>query len=188
MTLFEYLAIAFSLIFSASAMRLIGGLPHATQPGRRYSVHLAYVCFQLAATAAVFWVFWSFRDLEWTFGTFLLVLVSPAIVYYNACTIVPEMPGEVGSWRDYFFAVRRRYFLGFVAWVVAVATISSIVMNVPVFHPVRLMQASLLVASLVGLWSADERVHKGLVLFFLGYLGYVAVGYGMGSSFFSGPR
>ena len=36
MTLFEYLAIAFSLVLSFSAMRLVAGLPYAAHPNRRY--------------------------------------------------------------------------------------------------------------------------------------------------------
>lgn len=38
MTLFEYLAIAFSLVLSSSAMRLIRALSHALQRDRRYWV------------------------------------------------------------------------------------------------------------------------------------------------------
>ena len=40
MTLFEYLAIAFSLVFSFIAARLVAGLPHALDSSRRYFVYL----------------------------------------------------------------------------------------------------------------------------------------------------
>ena len=43
MTLFEYLAIAFSLVLSFAAMRLVAGLPYAVQADRRYWVHLVFV-------------------------------------------------------------------------------------------------------------------------------------------------
>ena len=36
MTLFEYLAIAFSLVFSFAAVRLVGGLPAALARGRGF--------------------------------------------------------------------------------------------------------------------------------------------------------
>ena len=54
MTLFENLAIAFSLVFSFTAMRLLSGLPEAMRASRRYWVHLVYVCTALIATAIVF--------------------------------------------------------------------------------------------------------------------------------------
>jgi hypothetical protein len=57
MTLFEYLAIAFSIVFSLSATRLLGGLSHVLQPERRYWVHATAVCGWLLAAIAVFWIF-----------------------------------------------------------------------------------------------------------------------------------
>jgi hypothetical protein len=167
MTLFEYLAIAFSLVFSFAGMRLVGGLPHAVQRRRRYWVHLSIVCFQLLATVMVFWLFWSFRTVEWTFPTFLLALASPVLLYFNACTIVPENPSAVESWRDYYYSVRTRYFFGLSCWVVAVAIISTVVLGLPLLHPGRAAQAALLAAGVTGVLSSNERVHAGLVLFFL---------------------
>jgi hypothetical protein len=167
MTLFEYLAIAFSLVFSFAGMRLVGGLPHAVQQGRRYWVHLSFVCFQLLATVMIFWLFWSFRTVEWNFPTFLLVLASPVLLYFNACTLVPESPSAVESWRDYYYSVRTRYFFGASCWVVAVAIISTVVLGLPFLHPARVVQASMVAAGVTGFLSSNERVHGGLVLFFL---------------------
>ena len=112
MSLFEYLAIAFSLVFSFSAMRLVSGLPHALDPTRRYWVHVSLVFLQLLSTAGIFWGFWSYRDVEWTFPRFLLALASPVVVYFNACTLIPEASASVESWRTYYFAARKRYFMG----------------------------------------------------------------------------
>jgi hypothetical protein len=167
MTLFEYLAIAFSLVFSFSGMRLVGGLPHAVRGPRRYWLHLSFVCLQLLATVMVFWLFWSFRTIEWTFPMFLLVLVSPGLIYYNACILIPENPSLVESWHDYYYSVRVRYFVGLSLWVTAVATISTIVLKMPLLHPARAIQASLLAAALLGAFSANRRLHAILLLFFL---------------------
>ncbi len=116
MTLFEYLAIAFSLVFSYSGLRLIGGLPSATRSPQRYWVHLCFVFFQLTVTLSAFWGFWNFRDVEWTFLSFAFALMSPATIYYGACVIVPENPAEIESWHDYYFSVRKTYFVGLCCW------------------------------------------------------------------------
>ncbi len=167
MTLFEYLAIAFSLVFSASALRLVSGLPHAIQGPRRDAIHLCFLGFQLLNTIAIFWIFWSFREVEWTFPKFLLTLVSPGLLYYKACTLVPESPAEVGSWRAYWEAARRRYFGAFCCWVLAITAISTFVLELPLRHPGRWIQGVGLAAALVGLLSADRRVHAGLAALFL---------------------
>ena len=85
MTLFEYLAIAFSLLFSFTVMRLLAGLPPAAQPGRRYWVHLTFTCAQLAGTVATFWAFWSYRNATWTLPKFILVLASLRCLSSPSC-------------------------------------------------------------------------------------------------------
>ena len=90
MTLFEYLAIAFSLVLSFSAMRLVAGLPHAAQPDLRYWVHLVFVSSLLLVTALAFWNLWNYRDATWTLPRFLLILTIPGLIYFLACTLVPE--------------------------------------------------------------------------------------------------
>jgi hypothetical protein len=160
MTLFEYLAIAFSLLFSFSAMRLVAGLPHALLSGRRYWVHSCLVALQLILTVQVFWLFWNFRNVNWTFPTFVLVLMSPSLIYMNACTLVPESPSSVDSWRAYFDLVRRRYFVGVGCWCLALATISTVVLKMPLFHPARGVQAAVLAVSVVGAISTSHRVQS----------------------------
>lgn len=167
MTLFEYVVIAFSLVFSFAGLRLVGGLPYAVRRQSRYWIHLSFVCFQLLVTVMIFWLFWSFRTVQWTFPTFLLVLVSPGLIYYNACTLIPENPSLVESWYDYYYAVRRRYFVGVICWIIAVATTSTIVLKMPFLHPARIIQASLLAAALLGARSSSQRVHGSLVLILL---------------------
>ncbi len=164
MTLFEYLAIAFSLVFSFCGARLVSGLPHALQPERRYWVHLGFVVWQLFVTVFIFWVFWSFREVHWDFVTFALVLSSPGLVYFNACTLVPENPSTVDSWRDYFYEVRRRYFVGVCCWGLALVAISTVALGMPLVHPGRAIQAATLGVGVVGFLSDSHRVQAVLAV------------------------
>ena len=43
MTTFEYLAVAYSLLFSITALRLVGALPYVFRRERVYGVHAAVV-------------------------------------------------------------------------------------------------------------------------------------------------
>ena len=168
MTLFEYLAIAFSLVFSSSAMRLVGGLPHAFDAQRRYWVHLGFVGIQLVATLGVFWAFWSYRDLEWNVGRFALALTGPSLIYLSACTLVPENPESVPSWRDYYYGVRRRYFGSCIAWALLAGVATTALVQMPWSHPARISQGTALVAGVVGCATASPRVHAGIVLVLAG--------------------
>jgi hypothetical protein len=164
MTHFEYLAIAFSLLFSFAAVRLVGGIPYALAPGRRYWVHLSLVFHELLRVAAGFWAFWSFRAITWTFPTYLLALVGPGLVYFLAATLVPADPTEVDSWKDFYFGVRRRYFLAIIFWAVALAITTTFLVQMPWSHPFRLVQLAFLAFGVVGATFACPRVHAGLAL------------------------
>ncbi len=168
MILFEYLAIAYSLVFSFSAMRLVGGLPHALDPDRRYWLHVCWVFIQLSGTAAQFWLFWSYRDIEWNYPSFLLALANPSLLYFTACTLVPEAPASVESWRTYYYSVRRKLFLAITLLSLVIAAQSSVLLQVPIDHPDRVTQAMLFVAGVVGASSGSPRVHAGLGAFFAG--------------------
>ena len=165
MSLFEYVGIAFSLVFSFAAMRLVGGLPHVVDRERLYWVHLCLVCVLILVTAGVFWAFWSYRDVEWTFPRFILALANPVSIYFIACTLVPESPSTVESWRAYYYTVRRKYFVGVLLWGIVVALGSAVVLDRPFSHPTRVIQAIVIAVGVLGASSSDSRVHAGIAAF-----------------------
>jgi hypothetical protein len=171
MEVFDYLAIAFTLVLSLSAVRLIGGLPDAVKPGVRYGVHLAFVAWQLIVTSVAFWILLSYREATWTLPMFGLVLTSLGLIYYNACVLIPENSNSVVSWRDHFNTFRRRYFIGVAAWMITAAASSTIVIDMPLLHPARIGHALIIAAAIAGFTARSERTHAllaaGLLLFSL---------------------
>ena len=162
MTLFEYLAIAFGLLYSVAGLRVLGGLPDALGQ-RRYSLHLALTFNMLVLIAISFWTFWSLRNVAWTFPGFSLALLVPGLLYYCAAVLVPENPEDVLSWRDHYFAVRRRWYGGFGLWGVAAAVSASVNLGMPLNHPARGVHVTALVLGVVGALSANRRLHALLV-------------------------
>ena len=164
MTLFEYLAIAFGLVFAQTALRLVGGLPSAFDRARSYWVHLCFVVTILVSTATAFWTFWSHSEVAWTLPGFFLALGIPGIMYFNAATLVPVDPGQVASWRDYYYESRVRLFGGITAWALLAAVDTTVNVGLPIDHPARIVQATTAVLGLIGLGSASPRIHGGLAV------------------------
>jgi hypothetical protein len=162
MTLFEYLAIAFGLLYSVAGLRVLGGLPDALGQ-RRYSLHLALTFDMLVLIAISFWTFWSLRDVEWTFPGFSLALLVPGLLYYCAAVLVPENPEDVLSWRDHYFAVHRRWYGGFGLWGVAAAVSASVNLGMPLNHPARGVHVTALFLGVVGALFSNRRLHALLV-------------------------
>lgn len=164
MTLFEYLSIAYTLVLSFAAVRLLDGLSHAFVAHRRYWVHAAYVGLMLLAVLVVFWTHWSAHDLDWTFLTFAVNLSGPGVVYVLSRTLVPDEPGAVASWRDYFFSVRGRFFAGLCVWAVLMFAQTTVVLGVPLLHASRIIPVGLLIFGLSGLATDSPRAHARIVL------------------------
>lgn len=164
MTLFEYLAIAFGLLFSLAALRLVGGLPYAMNASRRYGPHMAMTIILLLGSAASFWTFWSLNGVTWTFPRFLLALAIPGALYFSVAMLVPENPEHVDSWRQHYFDVRVRFYGGLTLWGVAAAGSASVNLSMPLGHPARLFQALIVGSGLVGISSSSHRVHSGIVI------------------------
>jgi len=163
MTLFEYLAIAYSLVVSFTVLRALSGLPHAASAGTVYWVHLAWVCVILGAAFQYYWGFWAYRDIEWTQPVFLLSLANPALLYVMACILIPETPSRVDSWREYFFSVRLRLFLvGLCFQLVSIATLLAII-RIGLEDPVFVGQVAMLPIWIIGLVSSRPTVHAAIV-------------------------
>jgi hypothetical protein len=174
MTIFEYLAIAFGLLYSVAALRVFGGLPSALAPNRRYWLHLLLTLVMLLLIAASFWTFWSLREVTWTYRGFLVALLVPGLLYYCAAVLVPENPEHTASWRDHYFAVHRRWYAGFGVWGAAAAVSATVNLGMSFQHPARIVHVTAVLAGCIGSMSSDPRIHAGLIVV-LCWLGLGAV-------------
>jgi len=173
MTLFEYLAIAYSLVLSFTAMRIIEGLPYVVESARRYLVHIVFVSAALLSCLADFWATWSFREAPWDFLRFIVVLANPGCLYFIACTLVPRNPDAISSWRDYMFSVRTRYFTAVGAYFLFSTINTTLMIELPAFSPVRLVHFASMAIAIVGARFRSERVLAAIAL---SYIALAAIG------------
>lgn len=181
MTLFEYISVAFSIVLSLAAIRLLGGLSVCLSPERRYGPHVAWVLLLLLNCAFVWWNFWSFRVVDWNLLKFLSALLPPGLMYLMAAALVPDNPASVESWREHFYRARVRYFTAFAGFMVAVTLNSWLLVGLHILNPARAIQVSALGLTLSGALSDSRRLHVllpgvFLVLFALAMLLYTAPG------------
>lgn len=161
--LFNYLAIAFGLLYSVAALRVLGGLPAAFERDRRSGLHLGLAFDMLLLITISFWTFWSLSEVVWTFRGFALALLVPGLLVYCAAVLVPENPERMTSWREHYFAVHRRWFAGFALWGLAAGVSATVNLDMPFDHPARAVHLSTFAMGTVGALSANPRVHALLV-------------------------
>lgn len=164
MDTFEFLSIAYALVFSATALRLIGGLPYVFGGERAYWIHTAFVVLILFGTVLNFWGFLAYRGTDWDLARFVLLLLIPGVLYFVACSIIPDDPSSIESWQSLYYAKRTHFFSGLVAWGLIAALNTTVLLEMPALHPTRALQLGLLVLGVSGLSSARHSVHRAIVL------------------------
>lgn len=167
MTQFEYLAIAFSLLYSLAALRIIGGLSSALSREARSGSHLVLTGTTLFLVAISFWVFYSLSGVEWTFAGFLVALLIPGAIYYCAATVMPSEAEAVASWKHHYLATRRRWFLGLAVWGASAAASASVNLGMELAHPARGVQATAVTVGLIGAWTENEKIHRAIEVLFV---------------------
>ena len=170
MTLFEYLAAAYTLLLSFAVARLVFGLPSATLQDRRYWVHLVFVAAFAFFLAVLFWAFWSFRDVAWTFPRFLLALTVPVLALLMASTLIPGSPDNVESWRDFYYSVRLTYFSALIVLSFLLAITGTVLLDIPFTHPARLSELLKAAIGVVGVSSSNPRVHGAMAICAIGLI------------------
>ena len=179
MTLFEYLAIAFSLVFTLAAIRIAGGLPHAIIAQRRYWLHLLLVINLLYYVIALFWNFWSFRVVEWNQYYFIMTLSIPGLIYTSVAIAIPDNPSRVRSWRDHYFEVSRRVYSTLRIGMVMAIVVNMTVLGQSWTHPSRFFQAAFLCLYGVLVATNKPKVHEIILPIVAGInaIGLVTFGY-----------
>ncbi len=168
MTIFEYLSVATSIVFSLAIVRLLNGSPYFTARSKRYWIHSAWVSAIAIGIPLVWWNMWAYRQIEdWVFPEFALLLLTPVTLYYVVSTLVPDAPANIESWRAYFFQVRLRLCFAMIFLFVCFAMNAVLLLRAPLFHPLRAVEGASIVLLLTGAFSEDPRVHGFLISVFV---------------------
>lgn len=178
MTLFEYLAVAFSIVLGFSLTHLLGSVRGVFDPDRRYFVHIGFFFFLILLHPQLWWALWNLHDdAPWNLFTFFYTLAGPGLLYLISTSAVPIDRSQSPSWKDHF-ASSRRWIYGFTA-AYALWGIGEVywVFGVPLFHPYRIVQASLFLVSITAALLPSSRMDRFavtllLIIFIAGQLAF----------------
>ncbi len=173
MTLFEYLAVAFSIVLGFSLTHLLGSARSVFNPELRHPVHILYFFFLLVLHPQLWWALWDLHDdAPWNLFTFFYTLAGPGLLYLMTTFAVPNDRPASQSWEDHFVSTRPWIFgltaayalwgIGEVYWVFEVA----------MFHPYRIVQVLLFLVCVIAASRPSSRMDRIavtlLLIIFLG--------------------
>ena len=164
MTNFEYIAGANTLILSFAVIRILSGVSHVWQPERQYWVHTVWVLQSIVFCVIAFWLFLSFRHVEWTLPKFIASLSSPALIYVLSSVVIPPDPSAIPSWRIYYYQVRIPFFAAGLSFMVVVTFTNHVLLGFPLFSVDSALGFAGVPIFAIGLASAKPRLHAALAL------------------------
>jgi hypothetical protein len=162
MTLFEYLAVAASIVLSLSVAQLLSALRYISIRERRYWVHMAWVAEMLFVHVVIWWSMWPYREVEaWNFGMFGVFLLGPGFLYVASDALVTHSPAEVESWEDHFISIRRWFFGAYALLIGAAALRRWVLLDGSFFAPDDLFAYAYLS---VGASTPNRRVQAVVIV------------------------
>jgi len=168
MELFDYISIAFSFVYTAAALRLIGGLPAATNKDRRYIVHLLFILIILISIISSFWGIWAYRNLEgWKLYKFIFLLLDGSLYYFIATVLVPENPNEVDSWKDHYYKNKHKLFFAMLIFLTYIQLNGYVLNGIFDLGPEQFFHVIFLIPIYFGLKSKNHKVHVAIACFYL---------------------
>jgi hypothetical protein len=177
MTHFEFISVAVSIVLALSAARLLTALPHVLARGRRYWIHALWSLALLFAHMDFWWTIWSYREIDpWTFTGFAVVMLTPALLFLTASSLVSDSPTTIASWRTHFYARHRVFFSLYFATVCSIPLRQLIVLadasapnveGLPALLVAPMFVGGLAIPAL-GIITANERAHALIVLWSAG--------------------
>ncbi len=166
MSHFEYVSVAYALIYALAVGRLLGGLPLAMDASRRYWVHLIWILLLLLVTVMAWWVGWGSSEVIWTPLRFLLGLSLPALIFLRASVLLGNSSDPPDSYYDHFYETRVHFFALGVAAAAVIIFLPWVYGSTHWFTwaPIHLDAIGLLVISIVGMYSRSPTVHTAIAV------------------------
>ncbi len=166
MTLFEYIAIATSLILSFSLARTLTNFAPIFASDNRYWVHSAWAVGLLVNHAILFWDIWLYQGVEaWTLVEFVLLLMGPISLLIAASLVVPV--GAVPDYRIYFESIRGPFYSVLIVLHVQPIPLAYLLFDISIIHPLLLSNLIFAAAAVVGLVGRKRAIDMVLVCFMI---------------------
>jgi hypothetical protein len=161
---FEYVMVIVSIILGLGLTQILRGLSKLVRGARPSGVVLSWALLLFLMHLQVWWALWDLKQVQqWTQVSFTLVCLIPCTLFGMTELLLPMASTPESQWEEHFLSVRRWFFRLFVVFVALAVFETWFIMGVPIAHPYRLVQFTELGLGVIGLSTANLRVHRWIV-------------------------
>jgi hypothetical protein len=167
MDVFNYIAVAFSIIIGLGLSYLLDGISKVIQHNQRiqlYWIHSLWVIIVILLHLQFWFAFWEYHKLEvWSYSTFITTLLAPMALFIVADLLFPDITVETETklnLKSHFFSNK--------IWIFSVLAIYSLLVILYAnilreggnwLQPSNAWRCIGFVLCLVAAWSKSEKAH-----------------------------
>lgn len=179
MDLFEFILIITSVIYAMALAQILSGVSRLAQADatiRWYLPHTIWIAILFVWVTLVWWSVWEFRLIDWTFPSYLYMLVAPTLVFFTCSLLIPkELRKEVLDLEEHFLRIRRPFLWSFAAATIVAVMDGFVLADEPLWFPTRIGHVVLVVSVFVGLYTENKVVQKTVAAIVMMALLYVTI-------------
>jgi hypothetical protein len=152
MSIFEYLMVMVSIILGLSITQVLRGLSKIARSSQRSGVVVTYGVFLFALHVQTWWALWDLSAVpEWNFVFFLMLISLPSVLFATSELLFPMATTAETNWQAHYASVRKWFLSVLAFWTVLAVLETRIFLGVPLTHPYRIVQLSILGLIIAGL-------------------------------------
>jgi hypothetical protein len=158
MSIFEYLMVMVSIILGLSITQILRGLSKIARSQTRSVAVTIYGVFLFGLHVQVWWALWDLNVVpEWNFVYFLLLISVPSGLFASTELLFPMATTAETNWNTHYESVRKWFLSVLALWTVLAMLETRIFIGVPLTHPYRIMQLSILSLIIAGIFLPGRR-------------------------------
>jgi len=166
--LFFYILILTSVLFALAVAQILEGvsrLVQTSQPVRTYLPHTVWVLNLFVYIFLIWWATWEFRTVEWSFLSYVYMLIAPTLLFLACSSLMPREPGDEGfDLERHFNRVRRLFFSAYALATLAVVADGNVLADEALWHGGRIGHIAILTAAVVGYSNSSKKVDLAIAL------------------------
>ena len=161
MTIFEYLMVMVSIILGLSITQVLRGLSKVARSPQRSVVVAIHGVFLFGLHVQTWWALWDLSVVpEWNFLLFILLISIPSVLFATTETLFPMATTAETDWNLHYDTIRKLFLSILASWTFLAMLETRIFLGIPLTHPYRIVQGSILGLIIAGMFLPTRRAQN----------------------------
>ncbi len=164
MDLFEFILIITSVIFALAVAQILLGISRVAQSTiaiRYYFPHSLWIINLFLFIFLIWWASWEFRDVQWTFPSYVYMLIAPTLLFFSCSLLIPQqLQSDNTDLEAHFFRIRRPLFAAYFLAALTVMVDGNLLSDEALWHSGRYAQGAVLGAAIWAYITTNKRAHS----------------------------